>query len=92
MRENPKETDMSKQAQILWLARDKGYGTGYCLFEGEPVFYGEDYAARENGHYFFLIHCVEFEKLCPALTLEPGQKCKVELTQTDNGIRLERIK
>lgn len=80
----------------LWLTRDKGDGPEgwYELYPKEPELgeTGEYYWPTDaGGHRVMAFARDTFEELFPSLTLDPGQKMKVELTETDKGIRLERL-
>jgi len=66
---------MSTEAKVLWLARDKC--NIITLLAGDMRII--DFHARTA------------KLLCPSFSLDPGEKCKVKLTQTDKGIRLERL-
>lgn len=61
--------------QILWLVRDSN--NIYSLFKGS--------------NKIIDFHAMTWKFLCSNIELEPGEQCKVKLTQTKKGIRLERI-
>ncbi len=82
---------MSKE-QILWLARDDDEQCWYELYANEPD-YSEDgiFYAITSEDYHGALEIRIFEWMFPGLKLNPGECIKVKLTQTETGIRLEKI-
>ncbi len=73
----------------MWLAKDDEHGSGYALYEREPT---EAMGGLWMGIPHAVINSSNFEDLFPSLTLEPGTKRLVVLTNTEDGITLRFVK
>lgn len=77
--------------QILWLARQHIIEAWYTLYDGEPQDDMAGWVVSSDGEIIGDFSPTLIDKFCPTLTLKPGEKCKVKLTTTDGGIRLEKM-
>lgn len=74
---------------ILWLSKDGSTGGGvYELCIREPELLNGSYY---RGGCIYTFCRIEFEKFCPSLKLRARAKCRVKLTVTKNGIKLEKL-